>query len=104
ARLRVREPALIREQLAAQDRLLLRPGADDAGLLLNAVTDHPRPRPRSLHGSFRRGDGCGHALVLGRDGAEIVELVEGVVEAASGENDVDGRRLVLLVDVDETQV
>ena len=104
ARARARETAPARQQLAAQDRLLLHARVDDLRLLLHAVAD--LLRARTLHGDLmlRGRDRRGDALVLLRDRAEIVELVDHVVEAARGEQHVDGRRLVLLVDVDEAKV
>src|SRR5207244_9505297 len=92
------------EQLAAEDRLLLGPRVDHVRLLADAAAHPRRLLPRHLHLPPRRRDLGRDPLVLRGDRSEIVELVEDVVEAACGEQDVDRRRLVLLVDVDQSQV
>ena len=45
-----------------------------------------------------------HRLVLRRNQAEVAELVDHVGKAPRSEEHVDGRRLVLLVDLDEPEV
>src|SRR2546421_243319 len=70
----------------------------------DAAAHDLRLRSRDLHLQLRACDGAGDLFVLRRDRAEIVELVEHIVEVARGEQDVDSRRLVLLEDVDQAQV
>jgi hypothetical protein len=82
----------------------LHPGVDHVRLLGDDAAHAPGrgALPPGLH--FRGRDPARDLLVLGGDRTHVVELVEHVVEVPGLQQDVDGRRLVLLVDVDETQV
>ena len=90
---------LAREQLAAQDRLLLHARVDHVRLLLHAVlAPSSSARAARLICRFAVATCAATCLSCARDRAEVVELVEHVVEAPRGEQHVDRRRLVLLVD------
>ena len=91
-------------ELAAQDRLLLHARADHVRLVAYAGAHFRRRRALPLDLGL-----CGRhlardVLVLRRNRVQVVELVEHVVEVPRGEQDVDRRRLRLLVDVDQSQV
>ena len=83
---------------------MLGPRVDHVCLLADVAAHPRRLLPGHLHLPPRRRDLSRDPLVLRGDRSEIVELVEHVVEAACGEQNVDRRRLVLLVDVDQSQV
>jgi hypothetical protein len=98
------EAALAREQLAAEDRLLLHARPDCARLVRHAVAHDGGLRAGGLHLLLRSRNRVGDVLVLVRDRAEVVQLVEHILEALRGQQHVDRRRIVLLVDRDEPPV
>src|SRR5579859_5019754 len=92
------ELVLARHELADEVRLLLHARVDRALLLLHALPRLRRLDSRNLDLPLRGRDLGGDALVLRGDRAEVVDLVEHVLEALRRQQQIDRRRRALLVD------